>query len=57
VEVTVSYWHKMGGAVLAAFFVGGPLASLLGIQNKTFVGVAVGAIAFVVLSGIGKPRG
>jgi hypothetical protein len=52
----VSYWHKMGGAILAAFLIGGPLAGLLGVGNKTFVGVAVGAIAFVLLSGPGRPR-
>lgn len=53
----MSYWHKMGGAIIATFLVGGPLANLLGVQNKTFVGVAVGAIVFVLLSGLGRPKG
>mgnify|MGYP001560898573 CR=1 FL=1 len=52
----MSYGARMVGALLAAFLVGGPFASLLGIQNKLFVGVAVGAIVFVLLSGVVNKR-
>jgi len=53
----VSYGFKMGEAMLAAFLIGGPLAGMLGVQNKMFVGVAVGAVAFVLLSGRGGSLG
>ena len=52
----MSYIQKMIGAVIAALLIGGPLASLLGVQNKTTVGVAVGAIAYGILSALFPSR-
>lgn len=44
----MSYVHKMIGAVIAAFLIGGPLALIISFENKAMVGVGVGAIKFAI---------
>ena len=46
----MGYLKKMMYSILAALFIGAPLAVISGVTNKTMVGVAVGAITFAILS-------